>query len=139
MLFRSEEDAPPLIPNLKLKSPDQVLRDCFQFLGIDHAFVPPEVPSPHASGMPKSKILQMLVTRTKALRKALKIFTPARLRKKLNRTFEEINLQKAKLDPQIRAELNDCFREDIIKLQDLIGRDLSNWLNSPTVPTSYKS
>jgi hypothetical protein len=32
------------------------------------------------------------------------------------------------LDPEIRARLTEDYREDILKLQDLIGRDLSHWL-----------
>jgi Sulfotransferase family len=110
------------------KSPSQVLQDCFQFVGVDDKFVPKETPSPHASGMPRSKLLQVLVTRTKSIRKALKLFTPMSFRKKLNRKFEELNLQKDKLDPRIRLELIEYFRSDITKLQSLIERDLSSWL-----------
>lgn len=35
---------------------------------------------------------------------------------------------KPRLDPEIRRELIDYYRDDILKLQDLIGRDLSHWL-----------
>jgi Sulfotransferase family len=111
------------------KSPSQVLQDCFRFIGVNDNFVPSETPSPHASGMPKSKLLQVLVTRTKSVRKALKLFVPEKFRKKLNRKFEELNLQKEKLEPRIRSELTEYFRPDILKLQGLIGRDLSGWLN----------
>jgi hypothetical protein len=30
--------------------------------------------------------------------------------------------------PEIRGELIEGYREDILKLQDLVGRDLSVWL-----------
>jgi hypothetical protein len=32
------------------------------------------------------------------------------------------------LSPKIRRDLTALYREDIEKLQDLIGRDLSGWL-----------
>jgi hypothetical protein len=31
------------------------------------------------------------------------------------------------LDPEVRAELMEGYREDILRLQQLIGRDLSAW------------
>ena len=33
------------------------------------------------------------------------------------------------LDPEVRAELMEGYREDILRLEELIGRDLSAWLN----------
>ena len=35
---------------------------------------------------------------------------------------------KPTLSPEIRQELLVIYREDILKLQDLIDRDLSKWL-----------
>jgi hypothetical protein len=32
------------------------------------------------------------------------------------------------LDPALRRELAESYREDILRLQDPIGRDLSHWL-----------
>ena len=34
------------------------------------------------------------------------------------------------LDPGLRRQLTDEYREEILKLQDLIGRDLSRWLKT---------
>ncbi len=110
------------------KNPQPVLRDCFDFLGVDASFVPGEEPSPHVSGMPKSRLLQAAVARAGTLRKMLKVFIPPRMRKAMHRKFEEMNLRKDKLDPQLRAELTNSFREDILQLQDLLDRDLTSWL-----------
>jgi hypothetical protein len=39
------------------------------------------------------------------------------------------NLSKAPPMPEeTRMELIEAYREDVLKLQDLIGRDLSGWL-----------
>jgi hypothetical protein len=32
------------------------------------------------------------------------------------------------IDPKIRRELLEGYKEDILKLQELVGRDLSRWL-----------
>jgi hypothetical protein len=32
------------------------------------------------------------------------------------------------IDPELREELVEGYKEDILRLQDLIGRDLSTWL-----------
>jgi hypothetical protein len=34
------------------------------------------------------------------------------------------------LEPDVRAELIQIYRDDILKLQDLIQRDLSKWLSN---------
>jgi hypothetical protein len=40
-----------------------------------------------------------------------------------------LNLTKAPpLDLEVRRELNEVFRQDSLQLQELIGRDLSGWL-----------
>ena len=36
---------------------------------------------------------------------------------------------KPPLDPRAREFLRPIFRDEILKLQDLIGRDLSRWLD----------
>ncbi|MCB5943634.1 hypothetical protein [Acidocella sp. KAb 2-4] len=43
---------------------------------------------------------------------------------KLNYKF----LDKPRLSPELRAELQDYFSDDILLLQELLGRDLSHWL-----------
>jgi hypothetical protein len=36
------------------------------------------------------------------------------------------------LPPEVRMELHEVFRDDTLKLQHLIGRDLSRWLSNPS-------
>ena len=39
--------------------------------------------------------------------------------------------QRPPLDADLRAEMIETFRQDILTLQDLLGRDLSHWLAQP--------
>ena len=47
---------------------------------------------------------------------------------KLKRKWINQNLETAKMKADTRAELIITYKEDILKLQDLISRDLSHWL-----------
>ena len=47
---------------------------------------------------------------------------------KLTEWLGTINLEKPQMKPETREYLKNLFREDILKLQTLINRDLSHWL-----------
>jgi hypothetical protein len=47
----------------------------------------------------------------------------------LKTIITEKNLEKPKIEPELRQQLTEEYSEDILKLQDLINRDLSSWLN----------
>ena len=59
----------------------------------------------------------------------LRPFLPDRLRRAAT-TVVAKDLEPVPLDPGIRAELTELYREDIVKLQALIDRDLSHWLET---------
>ncbi len=109
-------------------NPAAILRDCFQFLEIDPEFIPSQEPSPHVSGMPKSRLLQSLYSRARWARALLRSVVPKSMKRNLQKRFAKMNLERVPLDPQLRAELTDSFRTDILRLQDLLDRDLSVWL-----------
>ena len=78
--------------------------------------------------MPRSRLLQSVVTRARTLRQLLKLVLPRRMRNSLKQKFERLNLQRESLDPQIWADLTASYQDDILQLQDLLGRDLSHWI-----------
>ena len=49
-------------------------------------------------------------------------------RRRLKDALSTRNLTRPPLPPEARARLLPVFRQDIIKLQDMLGRDLSGWL-----------
>ena len=49
------------------------------------------------------------------------------MRLKVQSTVYKYNLEKKELNPDTREELKKIYREDILKLQDLIKRDLTGW------------
>ena len=120
-----------------LKSdPTGVARDIFRFLEVDESFAPDMSREHNVSGVPKSKMLQPLylfLRKSNPLKSALKPLLPAKLRHRLHaRAIESVqsrNLARPPgMSPELRRELVETYREDILRLQDLIQRDLSGWL-----------
>ncbi len=119
--------------------PTRVVCDLAQFLGIDpQGFVGGNDPAaafrPHPSGIPSNPLVNWLYdlyVQPNPLKQALKRWVPKSLGAKL---FEVINrkrsesIVKAPLAAELRSQLAADYREDILKLQDLLGRDLSRWL-----------
>ena len=65
----------------------------------------------------------------------MRLFLPQSVRLAVNRRLRDWNIRKpAKLPADIRAELAPLFREDILRLGDLIERDLGDWLIDNRIP-----
>lgn len=120
-------------------NPIDTLQDIFRFLGVDDTFTPDVTQRYNVSGVYKSKALHSLQTFLLApnlIKSTLRQFLPKDLyrrlvsRKKsvLTDIRSEQTLVKPKLLPEVREQLIQAYREDILKLQDLIQRDLSEWL-----------
>jgi hypothetical protein len=107
--------------------PVGVLQDVFEFLGVDEAFAPDVSVKPNVSGIPQNKALHILLTRQQRIKAVLKPHLPARLLR-LASDLRDRNLAKPQLSPEVRGQLIEMYREDILRLQDLIDRDLSKWL-----------
>lgn len=110
------------------KKPIHVLQDIFCFLNVDETFVPDISVRHNISGMPKSKIVHSFLTRPNLIKTALRPLLPISLRKQLTKDLREKNFSKPMLSSEMRSQLVNGFRDDILKLQDLIQRDLSSWL-----------
>lgn len=115
--------------------PIGVVQDVFRFLEVDKTFVPVISTKYNASGVPKNKLLHAFLTKPHLVKRSLrrlKLYLPSELRLRIadglaylrNRNFVE----PPQLSPEMRQQLVEVYREDILKLQDLIQRDLSKWL-----------
>ena len=108
--------------------PVKVMQETFSFLNLDSTFEPDMSRRFNVSGLPKNKLLHGLVAEQNMLKSALKSVLPRKYRYSLKERYYEKNLSKPTLAEETRLQLIDTFREDILKTQDLIGRDLSAWL-----------
>jgi hypothetical protein len=108
------------------KSPADVVRDLLGFLGVDTGFVPDTTVKHNPANVPKSALLNRVLYQPRVIR-AVKAVLPARLERTAKR-LRQRNLSPAPSFPaDLRAELLDLYREDILRLEELVDRDLSGW------------
>jgi len=112
-------------------APIDTVQDSFRFLGVKASFVPDVSLKRNISGYPKSKILELALRPGRA-KHALKMYLPTGLHRRLSEVHDNLktrNLDKPPpLEPEVRQQLISVYREDILKLQELIDRDLSGWI-----------
>ena len=111
--------------------PLSMMQDIFRFLNVDASFVPDMSVRHNVGYLPRSHALQTFIKRPNRVKTLLKPFWPIALRSRLASAVQEVNQVKPRpLDPELRRKLTDEHREEILKLQELIGRDLSHWLKT---------
>jgi hypothetical protein len=112
-------------------SPFSTLRDIFRFLDVDETFAPDLSIEHNTAGVPKNKSIYAMAKRLASRNPALKVallerFLPAGPRRYVK---NKIFVKPPPLPAEVRRQLIDSYREDILQLQELIGQDLSPWLN----------
>lgn len=119
--------------------PIEMLQDIFRFLEIEDSFEPNVTTRYNVSGVYRSKMMQVFhdylygpSTLKSIIRPLYKPFISKRLRERLRiglvTQIRSRYLIKQEMQQEIYQQLVDEYREDILKLGDLIQRDLSNWL-----------
>ena len=113
-----------------LKSePLALIQNIFRFLAVDDRFIPDLSEKVRISRpIPKNKTLDLLFSQPNPLKSFFKPLIPKSIRQQVTNNIKQKNSIKPKVSPEIRQQLINEYRDDILKLQDLIGRDLSHWL-----------
>jgi hypothetical protein len=109
------------------RTPAEVVRDLYAFVGVDPSFVP-DTETPHnIGGMPSNMALERLLTSDR-LRRVVEPLVPRRAANRVRR-LRTRNLRKAPPLPQaLREQLAETFHDDIVRTSELIGRNLDAWL-----------
>lgn len=129
-VFESERIKVCLFEEL-INNPTNTVQDIFRFLGVNDTFIPPNISEKYlAFSMTKNKSLHRFLKGSNPIKSILKPFIPRELRKSIVTTLNKQNVTRDKppLPSEIRRELMEGYREDILKLQGLINKDLSEWL-----------
>lgn len=134
-LFGKEQVGVFLHDELKLDAPKLLYHVC-QFLGVDDSFRPDTSTRYNVSGVPKNKMMHAVQTALlnpdNPVKAIVKPLLPKRLRHQaLHGVVDKIrtvNFEDRKLDPELRQRLLARYRGDILRTQNLTGRDLSAWL-----------
>lgn len=111
-------------------NPSSILQDIFRFLGVDDTFTPNMSVRHNVSGIPRNKILNEFLVKPHPIKSIFKPFLPENLRKAIIVSLKNRrNLDKPpRLSPELRKQIIEVYREDILKLEVLIQQDLSRWL-----------
>lgn len=107
-----------------------LIQELLTFLEVDSTLNLDVSRRVNVSGIPRSTWLQkFLKVSDNPIRDMLKPLVPQKLRRSLVHKVKEANLIRPDLPEETRHRLTFEYKDDILKLQDLIQRDLSGWLN----------
>jgi len=104
-----------------------VLKDIFQFLGVDEDFIPDLSKRLNVGGVPKNEAFNVFLRRSNRIKDFIKPIIPRPIRKSIQNKFINLNMKRVELSPDIRRKLIHVYKDDILKVQDLIRYDLSHW------------
>lgn len=135
-LFPQEQIKVYLYEDL-VNEPIRLLQEIFTFLSVDPDFLPDSTVRFNVSGEQKSlfihKLGLALFNSPNPIRWISRRIVPKTWRWKVTNWIRQQNLKKQQLPVHQREKLIDLYREDILKLQGLIDRDLSHWLKKETI------
>jgi hypothetical protein len=121
------------------RDPGAVLRDAFDFLGVDETFKPDIDTKFNLGRAVRSPRLDSLMN-SKELRRLGKGFLPGGTGRVLARSLRRVNqLRDRSLSASIRQELAAVFETDLVTLSAMLRRDLSPWLEGLPVPSPEES
>ncbi len=131
-----------------LKNSIELMRDLYTFIGVENAFLPKNLRKKYnPSGIPRSKRIQKLLENIKIflinynwqriVKPIVLLFVTdeSKRERMFNKTIKlidnakEKNLKKAVMDEDTKILLKNLYKKDILKLQNMIKRDLTNWLS----------
>lgn len=127
-LFRQDQIAIYLYEDFE-RRPAEILREMFAFLGVDPTFEPDMSIRYNVSGDVRSRFVHSLFAAPSATKDVLRPLLPRTMRQRLRGLIMARNtrLNPSAMAPETRQALAAFYREDMARLSELLGRDLSVW------------
>ncbi|PPS44230.1 sulfotransferase [Chroococcidiopsis sp. TS-821] len=123
-LFDREQIRVYLYEDLKA-NPINLVQDIFRFLGIDDTFLPDTSLKYNVAGVPKNETIKAAIKNFNAVKPAINFLLPDKVRHYVrSKIFEK----PPALPQDIRQNLIEVYRQDVLNLQNFLQRDLSHWL-----------
>lgn len=108
--------------------PKTMLSQIFAFIGVDPSFVPDITHETNMGGQPRHQWLQNLVMRPNPIASLASLVVPNSARRMIRDMVSRRNLARDQMSSAAKEWLTNALRDDISQLQDIIGRDVSHWL-----------
>jgi Sulfotransferase domain len=108
---------------------EAVCRNVFSFLEVEPDYPIKVAKAYNPSGPSRSALLSKLIYDRLSIKEPVKKVVPITVRRSVKEWLRAKNVGPTpKMNPETRSRLQGVFRNDILRLEKLIGRDLSNWL-----------
>lgn len=127
-----------LLEDLK-SNPKDVFQSICRYLAIDDSFEPDTTRRYNVGGVPKNRFAGSLVRSMKRIRsqryiRKLKPFVPDSVKARMIPRRNAALVKPGPLPEDLAEELRSFYRDDVLKLQKLLGIDLSVWGLVPEKP-----
>jgi len=111
------------------RRPLAIMRELFEFLGVDSTFEPDMSIRYNVSGDVRSRFVHSLFAAPSAAKDVFRPLLPRAVRQRLRGVIMQRNTRptQSAMAPDTRCALAEFYREDIQRLAELLGRDLSEW------------
>ncbi len=113
-------------------NPKESLKDIFEFLEVDSEIEIDTDTRYNLSGIPRWRFAHEVLFEGRSflgpIRRFARLFLSKERRAKISRGLMKKNLRRTYIDDQSRKELLALFKEDILKTEQVLKRDLSSWL-----------
>lgn len=117
-----------------LNSPLLLMKDIYSFLSVDTSFIPDVKTGYNASGIPKYNVINDFFIKSSKVHTLIKMAGKFILKddrwSRLRDTVRSKLIVRTEMDAETGQYLKNFYFEDIMKLQGLLGRNLSSWLQS---------
>ncbi|MEP9410021.1 MAG: sulfotransferase [Candidatus Brocadia sp.] len=105
------------------------VQNVLEFLGVDTSFNIETGVKYNVSLNSENRLLSKLIYKPNLFKWIFKALAPKEVRQKIRNRIIDAFSRKPQLDSSHRKFLKEIYKEDILKLQDLIQRDLTSWIN----------
>jgi hypothetical protein len=112
-------------------STEETVRSLYDFIGVRTDFLP-DLKVSNPGGVPRSKVLHRIMSNDRLRLAARTLFPEAAIERLKSMRNRNLVRDRMVMTEKERATAYAFFEEDILRTQDLVGIDLSHWLQ----PTS---
>lgn len=109
------------------KNTQQVVKELYEFIGVDNTFVPDTSTMYNEVFTPKYKNITWFLNKS-GIRPLMKRLSPQILKKFFVKIFYKGKGEKGEIPENAKQFLQDKFTDDVNKLSLLLNKDLSYWL-----------
>ncbi|MEH6588769.1 MAG: sulfotransferase [Halioglobus sp.] len=115
-------------------SPARIFRETLEFLSLEDCEFQVNFDTENPNRRLRSVGLEHYLKRRTGIRSTMKRISPS-VYSSMYSVFHRLNAvisRRQEMDPHLRASLCDVFEPDVLELSEIIGRDLTSWMNKPT-------